>query len=267
MEIRSLGLRTELFFLRHQGEVVAREGYLLARIPGEPGYHWGNLLVFPTPPAPGDAPRWLALFAREFPPETGVRHVTFAWDAPDGARGAADEFLPLGFRDDPTDVLVAEAVGAPARPARGVELRPLASDSDWAAACENQVLCRDPCYPEASYREFLTRRLASQRRLAEAGYGAWWGAFRDGALVADLGIYLDGPVARYQSVGTHPEHRRQGLCGSLVHAAATWADGRGARVYVIQAEPEGDAGRVYRAAGFRPREVLAGLSRPPPAMG
>lgn len=264
MEIRSLGLRTDLFFLRHQAEVVEREGYLVVRSPGEPGYHWGNLLVFPRAPGPGDAPRWLELFTEEFPPETGVEHVTFAWDDPTGAVGASEEFLQLGFEADPTDVLLATEVMPPARPNCEAECRPLTSDADWAAACENQVRCRDPRYPEASYRVFQTRRIAAQRRLAEAGHGDWWGAFLGGDLVADLGLYLDGDVARYQSVGTHPGHRRQGLCGTLLHAAAAAS---GARVFVIQAEPDGDAGRVYRAAGFRPQELLAGLSRAPQSMG
>jgi RimJ/RimL family protein N-acetyltransferase len=268
MNIRSLGLRTDLFFLRHQGEVIEREGYLVARSPGEPGYHWGNLLVFPEAPRPGDRARWLELFAREFPPDSGVRHMTFAWDDPTGAPGAAGEFLAEGFHFDPCDVLVAEEVLPPPRPNAAAELRPLEGDGEWARAAETAVLCRDPRYAEDSYRTFAERRMTAQRQLVEAGHGAWWGAFRGGELVADMGVFLDGEVARYQSVQTHPDHRRQGLCGTLLHRAAAWAsEERGARVFVIEAEPEGDAGRVYRAAGFLPRELLAGLSRAPRAMG
>ena len=97
MKLRSLGLRSDLFFLRRQALVEDRGDYLIGRSPDEPGYHWGNLLIFPGPPKSGDLARWMGFWETEFGGDSRVRHVTFAWDGTDGDRGASEEFETAGF--------------------------------------------------------------------------------------------------------------------------------------------------------------------------
>ena len=71
-------------------------------------------------------------------------------------------------------------------------------------------------------------------------------------------------IARYQVVQTHPEHRRKGLCGTLVSAAATYGrENMGAETFVMIADPEYHAGRVYNSVGFEVRERVGGLERAP----
>ena len=79
-----------------------------------------------------------------------------------------------------------------------------------------------------------------------------FGAFVDGEVVATAGIFVteDG-VARYQSVETHPDHRRQGLAAAVVHAAGQHGlDRLGVRTLVIVADVDGEAIGVYRRLGF-----------------
>lgn len=264
MKVQSFGHRSDLFFLRHQAEVLDRGDFLACRSPAEPGYHWGNFLLLADPPVPGDLERWVRLFDAEFADLPEVRHQAFSWDETSGERGAADEFLAAGFRWDGGEVMVSRRVGPPRFPAEGVELRPMRTEADWEASARCAVLVRDARFSEASYQRFVMRRQAAQRELVERGLGQWFGAFLDGALVADLGLFLDGELARYQRVQTHPDHRRKGLCATLVTHAAEWARReRGAEVFLLVADPGGAAGRVYRSLGFEVEEVFGGLVRAP----
>jgi GNAT superfamily N-acetyltransferase len=55
---------------------------------------------------------------------------------------------------------------------------------------------------------------------------------------------------------TAPAHRRRGLTSHLLGLAASWADNRGCRHWVIVADPDSDASRLYRARGFTDTERL-----------
>ena len=55
MEIKSLGYRTDLLLLELSGSVFHDAGeYVVVRTPDNPGFWWGNFLLYRTPFAPGD---------------------------------------------------------------------------------------------------------------------------------------------------------------------------------------------------------------------
>ena len=121
-------------------------------------------------------------------------------------------------------------------------------------------------YPESS-RGFTAGRFASWRRLADDRHGAWFGAFLGGRMCAGLGLYTDGDgLARYQAVDTHPDHRRRGLAGTLVHHAGaeglTWP---GVRTLVILADPQDDANPACtaRRASTAPRRRFSRCANHP----
>src|SRR5213076_1053190 len=95
-----------------------------------------------------------------------------------------------------------------------------------------------------AYRQFLSRRSAWQARLIERGTATWYGAFDGGALVGSLGLVSFDRIARFQDVQTAPTHRKRGIASALL-AAATRTN---AERYVILAEPNTAASRVYRRA-------------------
>jgi ribosomal protein S18 acetylase RimI-like enzyme len=84
---------------------------------------------------------------------------------------------------------------------------------------------------------------------------------------AGLGIFAAGPgLARFQSVDTHPAHRRRGLATYLLLAAADHARARlGARTLVIAADPGYHAIDIYRSVGFQERSRLVQMERGPAA--
>jgi predicted GNAT family acetyltransferase len=105
--------------------------------------------------------------------------------------------------------------------------------------------------------------MARYRRMSEAGRGAWFGAFLGARLVADLGVFSDetGTLARFQSVGTHPDFRRRGICGALVHQASEWAlNTLRVGTLVMAADEEYHAARIYESVGFQPTERQIGMS-------
>lgn len=251
MQIESLGFRTDVMVLRMGGSVVADRGtHLVVRTPANPGFHWGNFLLVPAAPQPGDAARWSALFAAEFP---DAAHRAYGVDGTDGVAGLAGdtaEHRALGVTPDVSTVLTAERL-IPAAAAPQADVRALTSDDDWRQALDLEYACFGQPADDAA-RRYAERRVASYRALCEAGHGRWVGAFVDGRLRAGAGLFADGTgPARYQQVATHPDFRRRGLASAVLrHAAALALRDPGTRTLVIVADPEDEAVRLYRALGF-----------------
>lgn len=265
MQVRSLAYQTNLMFARFSGSVIDRGSHLIVQTPGNPGYHWGNYVIFDRPPVKGDLVVWTELFKREFPYYREPQHYVFAWEESAGARADCQEFLDAGFVLDSAVVLTASA-GArslvpPPRPNSRIEVRKIASEREWRDVIELQNLCADPKYINDYYSEFKERQMAQYRKMSEAGLGHWFGAYLEGRVVGDLGIFCEGSVGRYQSVGTHPEFRRRGVCGTLVHhAGSLMMKERGLSHLVMEADPEYHAARIYESVGFRRAEINHSLS-------
>jgi ribosomal protein S18 acetylase RimI-like enzyme len=253
VRVISLGFRTDLVIRGLEGsEITSRAGYLAIRSPENPAFRWGNFLLLREPTSAGSGDHWMSVFRAEFP---AADYVALGIDATDWAGQLS------GFDCQVDSVLTAADVLMPQRPNRDAEYRPLSTDADWLQATDLAVTC----YPHD--QDFTRRRVAARRRLAEAGHGAWFGAFRDDTLLAHLGIFRTEPgVARFQDVETHPDSRRQGLAGTLIyHAASHAVRTLDARSLVIVADPGEDAIRLYRSLGFAEREQQVSLERLPAA--
>lgn len=261
VDVRSLGYRTDLLFLRAGGIVEDRGDCLVVRTPSNPTFYWGNFLLFDAPPGAGDFERWRGLFVKEFPE---AAHVAFGWDDPAGEAGEIGPFQEAGFEFDDSVVLTARAVRPPPKACAEATVRPLRENWEWAAALENHVAIHGEEHGEAAYRTFAARRQTEHRRLVEAGRGRWFGAFVDDRLAGDLGQFAFEGVGRFQAVGTHPEFRRRGVCGALVHEAARYGLERmGIETLVMVADAHYHAAAIYESVGFAPTERQAGLTRRP----
>ena len=84
-------------------------------------------------------------------------------------------------------------------------------------------------------------------------------------MVADLGLFRDGDVARFQDVATDPSFRRRGICGRLVYEVAreSLASGQ-VKTLVMAADENYHAARIYESVGFKPQERTATACRYPP---
>jgi ribosomal protein S18 acetylase RimI-like enzyme len=254
VEIESLGFRTDLLLLELAGSEFTDTGeYVVVRTPGNPGYWWGNFLLFRTPFEAGDVTARLKAFQQEFP---AANHVALGIDSVDGVIGAEDELVAAGFDVERNVVMTTGEVVAPSRPNAESTYRFLSSDDDWEQLVQLD-LANAPMTVDDGYIEFTRRKLVSKRSLVEAGHGKWFGAFDGARLQSSLGLMFDGQgLARFQTVQTHPDDRNRGIASTLVHRASTYGltEG-GAKTLVMVADPEYLAIRIYRALGFADTET------------
>lgn len=265
MRIESIGWQTDLRLRELEGaEISTREDHVLVRTPENPAFRWGNFLLLGSMPAAGEGERWLARFSEAFPT---AAHVALGVDAAPTDTAALAELQALGLSAELTCVLSATRLATPKKPTPQGELRALHSEQDWRQAIELGLSADAEHDGEPGARTYMERRMAAVRRVCEAGHGSWFGAFREGEMVAGLGIFAAGAgVARFQSVDTHPAHRRQGLATHLLFLAAEYARASlGARSLVIAADPDYHAIEMYRALGFRERRRQLQLERLAPA--
>jgi GNAT superfamily N-acetyltransferase len=262
VEIKSLGYRTDLLLLELSGSVFHDAGeYVVVRTPGNPGFWWGNFLLYRTPFAPGDTKTRLDAFHQEFP---AAEHVALGIDSVDGEIGAEDELTAAGFTVERNVVMTASEVVAPRRPNAESTYRLLDSDDDWEQLVQLSLATATMTVDEG-YEQFTRRKLVANRALVEAGHGKWFGAFDGDRLQSSLGLMFDGKgLARFQTVQTAPEDRGRGLASTLVHRASTYGltEG-GARTLVMVADPEYLAIRIYRALGFTDSETQLQFPLPP----
>jgi RimJ/RimL family protein N-acetyltransferase len=258
VQVTSLGFQTDLALRIAEGAQVTDQGdHLVIRTPDNPDHWWGNFLLLARVPEPGQAQHWLARFAREFPQ---AQHVTLGVDTTDDADVPAD-VIAAELTVERVTVLTGTEIIPPPHPDTRAEIRPLAGDADWRQSIELAIRCQE----DIEVGDYLARRAAARRRMTEAGLGAWFGAFEDGRLLAQLGLFdVGGGVARYQQVETDPAARRRGLAGALVWRAAQY--GRtvlGTRTFVIVADPAAGAIRIYRRCGFADDQTQLSLERLP----
>ena len=261
MFVKSLGYRTDLIFPAFDGEIIDRGDYLVVRSPTSPNFYWGNFLLFSQPPRKSDFALWRDLFAREIgtPPET--EHQVFGWDSPGGEEGVIDPFREAGFSLNKFAVMASRDPRSPVKPADQVAVRALKTAAEWEQAVENQVRCREPGFEEADYRLFRTRQMDRYRRMAASGLGDWYGAFTGGQLVADLGLFHDQDIGRFQTVQTHPAFRRRGIASTLISEAGRQAvEEHQLKTLVIVADQDSSPARLYASLGFQQVEKQVGLA-------
>jgi ribosomal protein S18 acetylase RimI-like enzyme len=257
MQLKSLGFQTELLFRRFEGEVIERPDYVVVRTPKNPGYRWGNFLVFQEPPRGGDLEKWKGIFAKEIgtPPE--YDHFVFGLDGVDGKTGVLEPFLQEGFELEKTVVMTAQAVKPPPKFNQDCTIRTFQAE-DWQAWIQLKRDCNTADEPEhrepddEGFRNYLARKASEYQHMIEAGLGQWFGAYVDGQLAATMGLFVWKGLGRFQIVDTHPNFRRRGLAGTLVyHVAQKGVTDMGAKTLVMCADPDYVAVKIYESVGFQ----------------
>ncbi|MGE0548694.1 MAG: GNAT family N-acetyltransferase [Kofleriaceae bacterium] len=257
MNVRSIGLATELSLVATRGQILHRADCLVVRTPDDPSSYYGNALILGSAPQAGEVAYWARRFSEELGDNSEIKHITLCWDGITGDAGAREELEAAGFVIETNQVMITEQLADVPRPAGVRVLEP-----DELAAVGELAFAVSDRHDEAHW-QFTLRRTAWQRTLITRGLGEFWGAFDGDQLVGSLGLVtLDG-LARYQDVQTATSHRGRGIATALLTAAGTRALSRGVERLVIVAIPDSTAARVYRRAGFRTIELTASACRYP----
>ena len=266
MEITSPGILSDMIFHRFAGEITNKGDIVKVYTESNPSYYYGNFLIFRDPPTADDLNEWIALFDREFAHDEGVKHHTFQWLSGKMADPAAIKaFTDQGFTYDHVSVLTAQQTHTDRSPPDGITYRKLQTDQEWSAATEMQVANGFPSIPSDEYLIYKEAQFATYREMSDAGLGGWFGAFQGDELVANLGLYFDDTIGRFQSVETAEAHRRRGICTALVQYVSQWGfRHRPGITLMIHADHDDVPSRLYQSLGYREVEVLESLFRPPP---
>jgi len=258
MELKALSLVTDCIFAKFNGEVIDRGNYILVQTRSNPTFHGGNYIIFDSPPKKGDYEKWRALFKTEFDYYEQMNHYLFTWQQE--VPGDIEEFTQNNFELEIGTVLSTEKVLKTPKYNSEIEVRPL-KDNEWNDATEMAILTRDDCFSEESYRTFKTAQMKNYQRMVEANKGHWYGAFLNGKLVGDLGLFHGDGLGRFQNVTTHPGYRRLGVCQTLVYEAASYGlNHYPIETLVMEADPEYHAAKIYEKVGFQPTEKSYSLT-------
>lgn len=244
----SPGWKTDLDILVMSGSSVTNFGdHLVVKTPQNPNYHWGNCILVTDPTSASDAEKWIQRNCEVFPNQ--------AWLAiglpqmPTDSEGWISQGISLEQLDVlSTDKLPRQQPLAPGYIARFFE------EHDWETLTKRELAegLSEGGYEPAAIESFVLETNANRKQLVASGKAAWFGAFFEDELVANLGIVICGETGRYQSVETSTDHRRKGLASHLLGLAANWSRDQGCKNWVIVTQETNDAGRVYRRAGFAP---------------
>jgi ribosomal protein S18 acetylase RimI-like enzyme len=265
MNLISLGYQTEVLFRQFESEVLERSDYLVLRTPRNPGYRWGNFLIFQQPPKAGDLERWKALFAKEIGTPPRYTHFLFGWDGGNADPGNLQPFLDQGFEFYNDVVMTAQSVVPPPKVNHNCTIRAFKHEDwqEWINLKRASNLAERANEREADdegLRHYLENKASEYQRMIDAGLGQWFGAYLDGQLTASLGLFVWDGLGRFQLVDTHPEFRRRGLAGTLVYQAAQQGfQSMGAKTLVMCADPDYVAVKIYESVGFKITERQTAL--------
>ena len=245
----SLGWRTDLDVLAASGSAVTLHGgHIVVTTPDNPGFHWGNFILVTDGDLASDPLRCVDLFRRSLP---HARHLAIGL-----AQAPAPGWATLDVVIERDEVLASSAPPQSMPLVDGYTSRILDGEADWEACVQAELReqVRAGGVVDADFERYVRGRMRARARLSYSGQAAYFGAFHDSSLVADLGIVVIEDRARYQSVTTAFDHRRQGLASHLLAEAGQWAGLRGVQSWVILAEPDSAARRLYARLGFQPAD-------------
>ena len=257
MEIKSLGFKTDIMVIGFTGKVTDCDDYVIVESPENPGYFWGNFILFANSPKSDLLGYYEDVFHKKIGYKKDTRHISMGWDT--GDINECKFFLDEGYKVEASIILSTNQTNKPPKFNSEVEVRPLISDQDWEDVVELQCLYNDD-FELRKYKKFKQDQFYNYRKMSMAGHGHWYGAFLNNKLVGDLGIFQSQGCGRYQSVETHPEYLRMGICGTLVYKSSILAASEfNIKTLVMVADEEYHAARIYESVGFKPSEKYVGV--------
>ncbi|WP_211444968.1 GNAT family N-acetyltransferase [Collimonas humicola] len=256
--MNALGVESELFFHRLNGNVKKWGKYTLIYTKNCPDSYSGNSLLLENKPDIKNFYLFEADFASLIgkPPE--IQHRSFIWPMSIAENSDASEFTHLGYEYSENLVLLAKKndLIRPTKSKIQIEIKPYSSNEDWQKW--EAMLLQDNAFPANAYRCYLECQRHMYQSLIRHDQGNWWGAYIDGEQVANLGLFFDGEIGRFQSVLTDPSFRNQGICKALVHHVAVQGFSKVSALLMV-AEGSHHALQLYQSLGFKAVEKYASL--------
>jgi GNAT superfamily N-acetyltransferase len=258
----SLFLRSEFIFW-HEHSVIEDVGDALVIVtPQNPFWRWGNLIVLKNPPRAEDADRWHKHYETKIAPKQAELNRIIIWSVMSNDVPDIESYIEDGLIFSKADVLLLGSLKRSPSQNTQVDIREIAIDgNEWNEVLEINI--EGFGAGDATYPEYAERRFADHRSLIRKGAGRWYGAYINGELAGNLGIFAGEGLCRFQEVAVRPKFRRQGIASALVyHAASRAREEYPDYLQIIVADPKGDAIDAYRKTGFEKHSESHALIRP-----
>jgi GNAT superfamily N-acetyltransferase len=254
-KVKTLAMKTDLFFHQLEASMDYIKDYILVKTKTRPEYFWGNYLITTKKiDSTETLQNILATYSEFFKSHNDFK--TIAFDISDGDIGDETILSEQGFTIERNKLLSTSEVNPPPKFNEKFEFKQISITSEIEQLIEVHV-SEDWYLPKEQEIPFLNDKFKSLNELEKRGIGKRFGAYIDGKLVADLGIYSEGTLGRFNDVATHKEYQRRGLCGSLVYKASQYAfEKMGIDLLTMQADENYHAAKIYESVGFKEIETI-----------
>ncbi len=252
----SLGIQTNFIMNTFQCEIKEKEDYFVIRSPKRPDYFWGNYLLFKTKPRSENICEYIDTFEKEIGKRSDIGFCALTFDSTNISLNLIEEFKKQGFNSEVSNILVLDKLNPHIANNNSLEVREydlikhmdefieVHYDEDWGYGSHEVQI------------KFLKDQALDFHEIIVKGKAKRFGAFFEGRLVSDLGIYWQDEVIRFNNVGTHMDFRRKGACRTLVYNVSRQLLKGGAQKVVMQADEDYFAGTIYESIGYRVQEKI-----------
>ncbi|QDU32009.1 hypothetical protein KS4_00370 [Poriferisphaera corsica] len=269
MNLHSIGLQSDLLFFNQNSIITHQPDHLIIKTPQNPTFFQGNLLIYNHPPSSTHLTNWEDAANQAFSDQPLTAHRCFAWDInpadpltdPITSKAVAT-FESANYEYEQSIILTTNTINSPKHPNSDIHIKPITAPAHWQAVTELQIDIGSKTYNEKLYRPFMLQRIKDWQHMINNNQGIWLGAFLGNTLAADLGFFWNQSLSRFQHVETHPDHRNQGICATLVHHACQLALNQNPQTtLVMEADESYHAARIYQSLGFAPTERISYLTK------
>ncbi|MCI5072244.1 GNAT family N-acetyltransferase [bacterium] len=260
-KIEHLGIKTDLMLNAFSGLVEEKDNYTVIKTMSNPESYWGNYLIFNQAPQKGDYQRWCTIFDQEFFYYSQKHHYAFTWLDQNIMKPNTEEFESHGFNLETNQVMRLDQFNHDTKFNDVIEIKSLKSDQEWNDTLELQILCSVRAHATQSDRTFKTEQFKQYRTMSQQNRGHWYGAYIGNKLIADLGIFHNNKIGRYQAVETHPDFRNQNICKAMIKACGEMAiEEHKLKSLIIVADEHDYAKNIYTSVGFKCVEYYQSLT-------
>lgn len=250
-QFKSLGAQTNFLMDNFLAETYERDEYFVIKTPNRPTYFWGNYILMKSPPVLGAFEKWIAIYEKEVGTRESLGFCSITFDYDPSKPFDTSDFTDNGFRVGVDKILVADKVYRPRKLNEDLVIK----EYDLSNHIKDYVALHfDPDWiygNESEQMEFITGQGNEFASLIKKRSAKRYGAFLDVKLIADLGIYWDDKVVRFNSISTHSLYRRRGACSTLVYKVSKdLLEQFPAKKLVMQADEDYHAAGIYESIGF-----------------
>lgn len=259
-QFKSLGIESNFLMDTFLANTIEKDEYFVIQTPGRPNYFWGNYILMKKPPVKGDFEKWVNVFETEVGEkrERGFCAITF--DLKSDETFDASDFFKNKFRIGIDKILIADKIIKPEKFNAKLTVREYELSKNLNSYIEVHFDNNWPYGDKAEQEEFLMEQAMSFSSLVSKDVAKRFGCYLNNKLVADLGIYWNDKIVRFNSISTHQSYRRLGACSTLVYSVSKklFEQNPNTRL-VMQADENYHAALIYESIGFKPKEKVITL--------